>query len=230
MPEGPRGRESRPRAPRPRDPLREELANAVTHGLGAALSIVGLVLLLAAASLQSSPGRVAALVVYGATLVLLYLASTLYHATRDDGRKRFFRLCDHAAIFLLIAGTYTPYALIALDDATGWALFAAVWTIAILGIAFKVVCLDRYEGLSLALYLGMGWLGILALSPLLDRLHQDGLVLLALGGVAYTGGVVFFLWERLPYGHAVWHLFVLAGSAFHFLSIYLYLAQPGSLA
>lgn len=212
-----------------RDPWREELANALTHGLGVVLSVVALVLLLAAAGLQPSGGRVAALLVYGLTLVLLYLASTLYHAARDDRRKRFLQLCDHVAIFLLIAGTFTPYTLISLGDAGGWTLFAAIWAAAGAGIAFKVVCRDRYGTLSLALYVGMGWLGGLALWPLLDRLQGEGLALLILGGAAYTSGIAFFLWEKLPYGHAIWHLFVMAGSAAHFLSIYLYVAaSPGT--
>ncbi len=208
-----------------RDAMREELANALTHGLGAVLSVMALVLLAGAASLHAEPGRVLALVIYGLTLVLLYLASTLYHAVRCHERKRLFQVCDHAAIFLLIAGTYTPYALISLgDDWLGWALFAAIWTAAIAGVAFKIVCRDGYERLSLALYLGMGWVGLGALWPLMERLPSDGILLLALGGVSYTAGVVFYLWERLPYGHAVWHVFVMAGSACHFLSIYYYVA------
>jgi hemolysin III len=222
----------------PRDPpraRREELANALTHGLGVVLSVAALWLLVAAAQAPSvgapsaagGTGRLLALSVYGLTLVLLYLASTLYHAARCRARKRALLLCDHAAIFLLIAGTYTPYALIALGDAWGWALFALIWTAALAGIAFKLVRRDRRERVSLALYLAMGWVGVVALWPLTERLPADGILLLALGGLAYTGGVAFYLWERLPYGHAVWHVFVMAGSACHFLSIYYYVA-PGA--
>jgi hemolysin III len=208
----------------------EEVANALTHGLGALLAVAALVLLAALGSVHSSFAHVLALVVYGATLVLLYLASTLYHSVRHHRAKRLFRLCDHAAIFLLIAGTYTPYALIGVGGIGGWALFAIVWTGAIAGIAFKIVSLDRFEKLSLVLYLGLGWVGVFALGPLIASVELNGLLLLGLGGIAYTGGIVFYVWEGLPFNHAVWHLFVMAGSVCHFLSIYLYVAAVPALA
>ena len=206
--------------------LAEEIANVLTHGMGAALAVVAFALLAALASIHGTFDHMLALVVYGATLVLLYLASTLYHAVRHHGAKRVFRICDHAAIFLLIAGTYTPYALIGLGGPFGWSVFALMWTAAICGIAFKIVCHDRYEKVSLAFYLGMGWIGVLMLGPLIESVDAGGLMLLALGGLAYTGGVLFYVWEGLPFNHAVWHLFVLAGSVSHFLSIYLYVAAP----
>lgn len=202
----------------------EELANALTHGLGALLALAAFVLLAALGSVLGSFAHVLALVVYGATLVLLYLASTLYHAVRHHRAKRLFRLCDHASIFLLIAGTYTPYALIGIGGTGGWVLLALVWTGAVAGIAFKIVSMDRFEKLSLVFYLALGWVGVFSLGPLISAVELNGLLLLGLGGVAYTGGIVFYIWEGLPYNHAVWHLFVLAGSICHFLSIYLYVA------
>lgn len=202
----------------------EEVANALTHGLGALLALAAFVLLVLLGSLHGSFAHVLALVMYGATLVLLYLASTLYHAVRHHRAKRLFRLCDHASIFLLIAGTYTPYALIGVGGIGGWTLFAVVWTGAVAGVAFKIVSMDRFEKASLVFYLGLGWVGVFALGPLIAAVELNGLLLLGLGGVAYTGGIVFYVWEGLPYNHAVWHLFVLAGSVCHFLSIYLYVA------
>ncbi|HEV7370202.1 PAQR family membrane homeostasis protein TrhA [Arenibaculum sp.] len=208
--------------------LAEELANAVTHGIGTLLAAAAFVLLVVLGTVHGTLEHVLALAVYGATLVILYLASTLYHSVRHRRARRLFRLFDHAAIFLLIAGTYTPYALIGMGGAAGWLLFAAIWTAAAAGIAFKVMCLDRYERASLVFYLAMGWIGVLALGPLMRSIETEGLLLLALGGLAYTGGVLFYLWEGLPFNHAVWHLFVLCGSASHFLSIYLYVAAPNA--
>jgi hemolysin III len=208
----------------------EEVANALTHGLGALLAVAAFVLLVLLGSVHGSFSHVLALLVYGATLVLLYLASTLYHSVRHHRAKRLFRLCDHASIFLLIAGTYTPYALIGVGGTGGWALFAIVWTGAIAGVAFKIVSMDRFEKLSLVFYLGLGWVGVFALGPLIAAVELNGLLLLGLGGIAYTGGVVFYIWEGLPYNHAVWHLFVLAGSICHFLSIYLYVAAAPALS
>src|SRR3954447_2818202 len=167
----------------------EELANAVTHGIGAVLAVLGLVALMGLALVGDEIRVTISLTLYGATLVLLYLASTLYHAIRHKPTKLIFKTCDHAAIFLLIAGTYTPYCLLVLDGAWGWTLFAAVWSIAAFGVVFKILHTNRYARLSLMLYLGTGWIGVLAAGPIIANMETTGLMLLALGGLAYTGGV-----------------------------------------
>ncbi|WP_211103896.1 PAQR family membrane homeostasis protein TrhA [Skermanella pratensis] len=205
--------------------LLEEIANAVTHGIGAVLSVAALVALVALAAVKDDVRVLVSLTIYGSTLVLLYLASTLYHAVRHARAKLVFKTCDHAAIFLLIAGTYTPYCLLVMDGAWGWTLFAVMWSIAAFGVVFKILHTNRYARLSLMLYLCMGWLGVFAVGPIVANMATEGVLLLALGGLAYTGGVAFFLWESMPFNHAIWHLFVLAGSTCHFLSIYFYVAQ-----
>jgi hemolysin III len=202
--------------------LREELAHSLTHGLGILLSIAGLIALVAVARRTCDVRHVVACSVYGVTLVLLYLTSTLYHTASTPRAKSTFRMLDHSAIYLLIAGTYTPFTLISLRGPWGWTLFGLVWGLALLGITLKVAAMGRFRWLSIALYLGMGWLVVIALDPLRLAVPADGVVLLTLGGLAYTFGVVFYVWRRLPYHHAVWHLFVLAGSVFHFFAIFLY--------
>ena len=204
-----------------RHTLRQEIANSVTHGIGTALSVAGLTLLVVLASLRGSARHVVSVAVYGTTLVLLYLASTLYHAIQHDGAKRVLKILDHAAIFLLIAGTYTPFTLVSLRGPWGWSLFGAVWGLAAVGIVFKLFFTGRYEGFSTAVYLLMGWIIAVALKPLAMALPTGGIVLLLLGGVAYSAGVIFYVQKR-PYAHAVWHLFVIAGSLCHFFSILLY--------
>ncbi len=194
----------------------EEIAHAVTHGLGLALSLVGLVVLVTMASVYGDARHIAGCAVFGATLVLLYGASTLYHGVGHGPAKLVLRKLDHASIFLLIAGTYTPFALVSLPGATGLALLAAVWGLAALGIALHVLFPQRARLLSVPLQLAMGWLAVVALDPLARALHAEGMALLVAGGLAYTAGVVFYAWSRLPFNHAIWHLFVLAGSACHF--------------
>ena len=206
--------------------VREEIAHSVTHGLGIALSIAGLIALVVTARRTGDPWNIAASAVYGATLILLYLTSTLYHGIPHPPAKRILRVLDHSAIYLLIAGTYTPFTLVSLRGPWGWTLFGLIWGLAILGIVVKVAAVGRFRRLSLVLYLCMGWLVVIALRPLVAAVAQGGLVLLLLGGIAYTSGVVFYVWRRLPYHHAVWHLFVLAGSVLHFFAILLYVA-PG---
>ena len=203
----------------PRYSSREELANCVSHGLGALLAIPGLALLTRLASARGDAWHVVACSVFGATLVFLYLTSTLYHAIRHPRAKSVLRFFDHAAIFLLIAGTYTPFTLINLRGPWGWSLFGVVWGIAILGIIFEVTIRRRWPGVSVALYILMGWTVVVAIKPMLSAVAPGGLVLLLIGGLAYTTGVVFYIWRRLPYHHAVWHLFVLAGSILHFFAV-----------
>ena len=207
--------------------VREEIAHAAIHGLGIALSIAGLIALVVTARRTGDGWDVAASAVFGVTLILLYLASTLYHGVPHPGAKRILRVLDHSAIYLLIAGTYTPFTLVSLRGPWGWTLFGLIWGLALLGIAVKVAAVGRYRGLSLALYIGMGWLVVVAFRPLGLAVPHGGLVLLLLGGIAYTSGVVFYVWRRLPYHHAVWHAFVLAGSVLHFFAILLYVAPKG---
>ena len=194
----------------------EEIAHAVTHGLGLVLSVAGLVVLVTMASVYGDVRHVVGCAVFGATLVLLYTASTLYHGIGHGPAKLILRKFDHAAIFLLIAGSYTPFALVSLAGPTGLALLATVWGLAALGIALHLLLPHRARFLSVPLQLAMGWLAVVALEPLAHALHAEGMALLVAGGLAYTGGVVFYAWNWLPFNHAVWHLFVLAGSACHF--------------
>jgi hemolysin III len=205
----------------------EEIAHALTHGLGLVLSIAGAALLVAAASLRGDAWHVVGCAVFGTTLVLLYAASTLYHGAPIGRAKRLLQRLDHAAIFLLIAGTYTPFTLVSLRDGWGFALFALVWGIALVGVALVAAIPQHMRRLSVALYLAMGWMVVIVLEPLARSVGTDGLTLLVLGGLAYSVGVIFYAWERLPYNHAVWHVFVLAGSACHFSCVLRYVVPPG---
>ena len=209
-------------APHPQYSLREEIAHSVTHGLGIVLSIAGLIAMIVVSERSGDVRHVVASIVYGATLILLYLASTLYHGIPSPNAKRVLKVLDHSAIYLLIAGTYTPFTLISLRGGWGWTLFGLVWGMALLGITLKVAAIGRFQWLSIALYLGMGWLVVVALKPLIGAVSPAGFRLLFLGGMSYTLGVVFYKWRRLPYHHAVWHLFVLAGSMFHYFAVLLY--------
>lgn len=204
----------------------EELANCLTHAFGAILGAVGLAVLVTLAALQGDAVRVVSFSIYGTCLVLLYLASTLYHAARSARLKRIFRVLDHAAIFLLIAGSYTPVTLVTLQGGWGWTLFGLIWGFALGGIVLEVFFMDRYRWLTIGAYVGMGWLVVIAAGPLIESMPTGGLLWLAGGGLFYTGGVVFYVWKRLPFNHAIWHLFVLAGSVCHFLSFLLYVLPP----
>jgi hemolysin III len=195
---------------------REEIAHAITHGAGLAASAVGLVVLVVAAWTRGDGRHVVGCSIFGVTLVLLYAASTIYHSSRDPQAKRIFQLMDHIAIYLLIAGTYTPFALVCMRDAGGMLLLGVVWALAAVGIVLELVRNSRTRRTSVALYLVMGWLAVFALDPLIRNVEPHGVALLVLGGLTYSLGVVFYAWERLPYNHAVWHGFVLGGSAFHF--------------
>lgn len=200
----------------------DEVASSVVHGIGIVLSIAGLAALVALSYRHGELRDVLASAVFGTTLVLLYTASTLYHAVPVAAAKPVLRTLDHIAIYLLIAGTYTPFTLIALPGPWGWSLFAAVWTMAALGSALELGPLRRYRKLSVLLYIGMGWVGMVAFKPLMAHLQAGGMALLLAGGVAYTLGVPFYLWRKLPYHHSVWHCFVLAGSVLHYLAVLIY--------
>jgi hemolysin III len=202
--------------------LSEEIANSVTHGVGAALAVAALAVLVTYAGLFGDAWRVVGFSIYGASLVLLYLFSTLYHAFQNPKVKAVFRVLDHAAIFLLIAGSYTPLTLVTLRGAWGWTLFGVIWAFAVVGIITTVAFLSAPRWLTASIYIVMGWLAVIAIKPLIAALPTGGMVLLAAGGLSYTGGVVFYVWERLPFNHAVWHLFVLGGSACHYFCMMFY--------
>lgn len=200
----------------------EEIANSITHGIGVALSIAGLAVLTSFASLFGSAWHVVSCSIYGATQILLYTASTLYHSIPVPQAKAVLRRLDHSAIFLLIAGTYTPFALVNLRGSWGWTILTVIWVLAVAGIALQSF-LIRQKAIWTALpYVGMGWVVVLAVKPLIESVAPGGLVLLLAGGLAYTLGCVFYVAKRLPYHHAIWHLFVMAGSACHFFAILYY--------
>lgn len=205
----------------------EELANALSHGLGIVLSLAAVTLLAVFAALNGTARHIVSFSIYGATLVLLYTASTLYHSFRDPRAKRVLRVCDHAAIYLLIAGTYTPFALVVFHGAFGWTLFGLVWGMAATGVLLKLLFVGRFHGVAVGLYLAMGWLVVIGIKPLIQSVPGPGLALLVAGGLLYTGGVVFYANKRIPWNHAIWHLFVLGGSVCQFFAILFY-ALPWS--
>ncbi len=197
----------------------EELANALTHATGALLAVAVLVVMVVVAALRGSAAAVVGASLFGTSLVLAYAASTVYHALRPGRAKQVLRVLDHSAIFLLIAGTYTPYCLVTLRGPWGWSLFGVVWGLALVGILLKAFAGLGWERLSLLLYLAMGWVVVVALVPLVRQLPGPGLAWLAAGGVCYTGGVAFYALDRRRWFHAWWHLCVLAGSACHVVSV-----------
>ena len=205
----------------------EEIANAVTHGVAALLSIAGLAVLVAFAVLYSgSPKVVAAVSIFGASMVFLYTASTLYHSIPNPRAKKVLQYLDHSMIYVLIAGSYTPFCLITLQGYTGIALLCAVWLIAIAGISLQAVLLHKADWINCLLYLSMGWLAVFIIDPLVSTLDSTGLALLVAGGLAYTVGVVFYIFERIPFSHAIWHTFVFAGTTLQFFSVLFYVI-PG---
>ncbi len=199
--------------------FREEFWSALTHGLGAVLSLGAGAVLITLTALWGSPWQLAGAIVFGTTLLLLYIASTLYHAIPHQTAKARLKVFDHCAIFLLIAGTYTPFTLIGLREHGGWWLFAAVWTLAVSGIIFKLFFTGRFKGLSTLIYIGMGWLVMFAIKPLLQQVDTATIVWLFAGGIAYTAGTIFYMSRRIPYAHAIWHVFVLIGSVCHFVAV-----------
>jgi len=207
------------RRTQPEYTLTEELMHAISHGAGAILSIAGLSWMLYLSIGTSDPWRIVASCVYGASLIALFLASTLYHAWPTSPRKSLFKLLDHCAIYLLIAGTYTPFVLVAMRTGTGWWLFGTIWSLATAGILTKLWLRHRYPGLSLASYLVMGWLIVIAAPQVADAVGANGMAWVIAGGVSYTVGALFYAAKRLPYNHAIWHLFVLAGGVCHFVAV-----------
>lgn len=211
-------------------PEREEVANAVTHGIGIAASLAGGVVLIALAALRGDGWQIASAVVFSVSLLLLYITSTLYHAVRGEATKARLKKLDHCAIFVLIAGTYTPFTLVGLRGPLGWGLFAAIWGLALAGIVFKLFFTGRLKVLSTLMYVAMGWLVLVVIEPLILAIPKDGLVWLVAGGVSYTAGTLFYHNRRIPYSHAIWHLFVLLGSVCHFAAVLTQVASPDASA
>ena len=201
----------------------EEIANAVTHGVGAGLSIAGLVLLILRAVHTGDPWRVVSFTIFGVTMVLLYLTSTLYHSLARTRARGVFKVMDHSLIYVLIAGTYTPFLLVNLRGPWGWSLFGVVWGLAVAGVVFKIMHADRFRRLSTLLYLGMGWVGVIAVKPMLAEVPTPALYWLLAGGLSYTLGTAVYVQRDVKFHHAGWHLFVLAGTACHFVAVYGYL-------
>lgn len=206
--------------------LAEEIANSISHGIGLVFGIVGLVLLLGqAVDTHASTLAITSYALYGGSMILLFLASTLYHAVPHPRAKIWLKKFDHCAIYLLIAGTYTPFLLVGLDSPLARGLMVVIWSLALLGILFKLTVAHRFKVLSLVTYLAMGWLSLVVIYQLATRLSPGGVTLLAVGGLIYSLGVIFYVCKRIPYNHAIWHGFVLGGSVCHFLAIYLYVGQ-----
>lgn len=197
----------------------EELANSITHGFGLVMSLIGAVVLTLRAFETGDPLRIATYPVFGVTMVLLYTASTLYHSQKSELSKARLKVFDHISIFYLIAGTYTPITLVGMGGPWGWTIFGVAWALALAGTVFKLFFTGRFPIVSTSIYLAMGWIVVLAVVPLLRSVPADTLLWLLGGGLFYTVGVVFYAWRRLPFGHAVWHLFVLGGTASHFVAV-----------
>jgi hemolysin III len=211
-----------------RQAFHEEVANSITHGVGLAFSVIGLVVLIVLACLYGSALHIASCSVYGATMVMLYTASTLYHSFRSPRIKHIFKIIDHCAIYLLIAGTYTPFTLVMLRGGWGWSLFGIIWMLSFVGIVFKLFFVNKFQILSTIVYVLMGWLAIVAIKPMVQMIPFNCILWLVAGGLFYTIGVLFFAWHRIPYNHAIWHVFVVAGSVCHFLAVLLYVI-PSSI-
>ena len=209
------------------DDPRWELANALTHGAGVVAALAGAAVLIVAAASYGGAREIVSSAVFSATLVLLYTASTVYHAERRPEVKARLKVFDHCAIYLLIAGTYTPFTLIGLRGGWGWSLFGVAWGLAVAGVVFKLFFTGRFPRVSTGIYVGMGWMIVIAIQPMLERLSPVTLAWLVAGGLAYTGGTIFYH-GRKPYAHAVWHLFVLAGSVCHFAAVMTQVLPPGA--
>ncbi len=214
---------STPRSVRPFT-LGEEIFHSITHGIGSGLSIAGLTLLVVLAALYGDVYQIVGFSVFGVSLVVLYLSSTLYHGLQHPKTKRIFKVFDHSSIYLLIAGSYTPFLLVALRGTAGWILLIVVWAIALLGITLKVLFIDRFQILSVISYLLMGWLCVFVFREMLISIPTAGIFWLAAGGVLYTVGVIFYAMQKIPYMHAIWHFFVLGGSICHYFAVLLFLA------
>jgi hemolysin III len=201
--------------------IAEEIVNSITHGIGVLLSIAALVILVVFAALHGNAWHIVSFTIFGVSLIVLYTASTLYHSFTGEKVKNIFARLDHASIFLLIAGTYTPILLTTLRGALGWTLFGIIWTTAITGIVIRSIYLHKYRKIMVGIYLIMGWMFVFALKSVIHSFPPVSLLFLISGGITYSLGVIFYAWRKLPYGHGIWHLFVLGGSICHFFAILL---------
>ena len=199
--------------------VQEEIANSVTHGVGTGMAVAGLVILVVLAVIFGDTRRVISFSIYGGSLILLYLASTLYHSIQHARAKKILRIFDHASIYVLIAGTYTPFLVISIQGTLGWTVLGIVWALATIGVMWKIFFIGRFEVIATIAYILMGWMCVFLFKQMLENVPPAGVVLLITGGLVYTAGVVFYAWEKLPYNHAIWHLFVLGGSIFHYFAI-----------
>ncbi|RAK16886.1 hemolysin III [Anoxybacillus vitaminiphilus] len=197
----------------------EEAVNCITHGIGALLSIAGLVILVVMASIYGNEWHVVSFSLFGSTMLMLYLASTIVHGLPEGRVKQLFQIFDHSSIYFFIAGTYTPFLFLAVKGAIGWTLFGVVWGLAVAGTVFKCFFVNRFLYTSTTLYVVMGWLIVFAWKPLAASLTSEGMMFLVLGGILYTVGAVFYVWRGFKFHHAIWHLFVLAGSIAHFFAV-----------
>lgn len=200
----------------------EEIMNAVTHGIGAGLSIAGLVILVVFASMQGDAWKIVASAIYGASMIVLYTASTLYHSLSKTKAAPKLNMFDHISIYYLIAGSYTPFMLVNLRGGWGWSIFGVVWACAIAGTVLKIIYGNKLRKVSTIIYLAMGWLIIIAIYPFVKNVETGGIILVVLGGLSYTIGVIFYKWKSLPFNHAIWHLFVLAGTVLQFFAVLFY--------
>ncbi len=203
--------------------LGEEIANSITHGIGVAISVAILVLLVVFTAKRGDTWRIVSFSIFGSSLFILYMASTLYHSFPQKRVKHFFRIMDHSSIYILIAGSYTPITLISMRGVWGWTIFGLVWGLSILGIIFTVFLIGRFKIISTAIYLFMGWLILIAIKPMILMVPRGMIIWLFIGGAFYTLGIIFYLWKKMPYHHMIWHIFVLAGSISHFFGMLFYL-------
>lgn len=199
--------------------IQEEIANSVTHGVGTGMAVVGLVVLIVLTAVYGDARQMVSVSVYGGSLIILYLASTLYHSIQHPKAKKVLRVFDHASVYVLIAGTYTPFLILGIRGVLGWSLLAVVWALAFIGITWKIFFIGRFEVVATAAYVLMGWMCMLMIKEMLTKLPPVALALLLTGGIIYTIGVIFYAWEKIPYNHAIWHLFVLGGSICHYFAI-----------
>ncbi|MFO8061335.1 MAG: hemolysin III family protein [bacterium] len=202
--------------------VREEVFHAIAHGIGLILAIAGLIALITLSAMRGNMWHVISTSIYGGTLVILYLNSTLYHALAKSRAEKVFRILDHSSIYLLIAGTYTPFALVTIKGGWGWAVFGIVWGLAVLGIVFKALTAGRFKTFSTILYLIMGWLIVIVIGRIINNLERGGIILLFIGGAFYSLGTVFYMLKRVPYFHLIWHIFVLCASIAHFFAVLFY--------
>lgn len=210
--------------------LREEIANAISHGIGVLLSIAALVVLIVFSAKYGDAWHVVSFTIFGVSLLMLYTNSTLLHSITNLKAKNVFEILDHVSIYVLIAGTYTPFLLVTLRGPLGWTLFGIVWGLALLGGIMKSLFVKKFIFLSTMLYIGLGWIIIFAIGPLIDRLAPHGIAWLVAGGITYTLGTIFFLWRKIPYHHMIWHFFVIAGSVCHFICVLFYVLPMPQVA